>query len=329
MGAFPYVGPSSSVGTISDPRGFCSVSVQAEVSRLLNASVSVATKRVYDTGLDRFEDFRRSCNAGSDWPPTLRSVVEFVAYLSTQEMAPSTVKSYLSGISFKCKLNGFADVTQFFIVKKMISGLSRLNDRVDSRLPISPELLVKIIQTLPLVCSSSYESALFAALFSVAYYGFLRVGELVVANKSDFGHALLAHNVSVCDSQDMVQIKLPHSKTDQMGKGVVISLTSNESLTCPVYLVKQYLSLRKQLPGVFFCHVNSSPVTRFQFSSVLRKSLNAVGVRSERYKSHSFRVGAATFAAMQGFSEEKIKELGRWESRAFKNYIRIPTNELL
>lgn len=63
-------------------------------------------------------------------------MIEFVAYLSTQEMAPSTIKSYLSGIGFQCKLNGYTDVTRFFIIQKMLVGLSRLHNRVDNRLPI-------------------------------------------------------------------------------------------------------------------------------------------------------------------------------------------------
>ena len=43
------------------------------------------------------------------------------------------------------------------------------------------------------------------------------------------------------------------------------------------------------------------------------------------YKSHSFRIGAASWAAAKGFSNSKIRQLGRWISNAFLNYIQTPS----
>jgi hypothetical protein len=40
-------------------------------------------------------------------------------------------------------------------------------------------MLNKILKRLPMVCSSPYEALLFAAAFSMACHGFLRVGEIV------------------------------------------------------------------------------------------------------------------------------------------------------
>ena len=48
------------------------------------------------------------------------------------------------------------------------------------------------------------------------------------------------------------------------------------------------------------------------------------GLNVKNYKSHSFRIGAATTAWAKGFSEEQIQQMGRWNSEAFKKYIRIP-----
>ena len=233
----------------------------------------------------------RSFHLSNQWPPTLQSVVEFTAWLSTQGVSPSTAKSYMAGIGFHCKISGFVDVTQFFIITKMLSGMTRLDARVDQRFPISPELLVKIIQVLPVVCSSVYETTLFSAIFSLAFYGFLRVGELVVASKGEWGHALLAHTVKVKDHGGTIELELSHSKTDQAGKGVIINLQKIESPTCPVSLVKQFLAIRKRASCIFFCHFDGIPVTRYQFSALLKKSLNAIGLHTDRYRSHSFRMG--------------------------------------
>jgi hypothetical protein len=63
----------------------------------------------------------------------------------------------------------------------LIDGIKRSKSpQKDSRLPITIELLVKILSVLPIVCSSHYESELFTAGYTLAYYGLFRVGELIV-----------------------------------------------------------------------------------------------------------------------------------------------------
>jgi hypothetical protein len=49
---------------------------------------------------------------------------------------PATAKSYISGISYKIKINNLEDRTQSFILKKMLQGMQRLDKKKDSRKPI-------------------------------------------------------------------------------------------------------------------------------------------------------------------------------------------------
>lgn len=55
---------------------------------------------------------------------------------------------------------------------------------------------------------------------------------------------------------------------------------------------------------------------------MLQKTLQFNGIQGH-FRPHSFRIGRATDLAKQGVSESEIKALGRWESRAFQNYIRL------
>jgi hypothetical protein len=42
------------------------------------------------------------------------------------------------------------------------------------------------------------------------------------------------------------------------------------------------------------------------------------------FTTHSFRTGAASMMAILGYSDSDIKAMGRWSSRAFETYIRLP-----
>jgi hypothetical protein len=70
--------------------------------------------------------------------------------------------------------------------------------------------------------------------------------------------------------------------------------------------------------------MDGTPVTRQFFNQQLTYSLKWAGLHNDRYKGHSFRIGAATTAAAMDTPEDTIKRMGRWHSDAFRKYIRIP-----
>ena len=66
------------------------------------------------------------------------------------------------------------------MIKKMLEGCRRLRQRKDVRVPITLSILTRICQQLPFVTYSRYETLLFQAVYSLAYFGLFRVSELVV-----------------------------------------------------------------------------------------------------------------------------------------------------
>ena len=69
--------------------------------------------------------------------------------------------------------------------------------------------------------------------------------------------------------------------------------------------------------------MNGSPLTRSQFTGVLAKAIRCLGLPTQVYTSHSFRIGRASDLASKGLSNETIKQLGRWKSDAVERYIRL------
>jgi hypothetical protein len=87
--------------------------------------------------------------------------------------------------------------------------------------------------------------------------------------------------------------------------------------------IKSLLKFRPNIDGQLFCHLNHKKLTRFQFLAILRSALKFISLSSDDYNAHSFRIGAATTAAMLGKNDNEIKYMGRWKSDSFKRYIRM------
>ena len=159
-----------------------------------------------------------------------------------------------------------------------------------------------------------------------------RVGELLLPAPGAFNPRLhLAWgDVAVDNPNDprMVRCHLKQSKTDQMGRGVDVVLGRTSLPLCPVAALVGYIALRGSRPGPFFLTSAGVPITKPEFIKVFRQTLSAVGYPAEEYAGHSFRIGAATSAALAGVEDSTIQLLGRWQSSAFLSYIRTPDGRL-
>lgn len=169
------------------------------------------------------------------------------------------------------------------------------------------------------VCSSPFEVSLFQTCISLAFFGSLRIGELVSPSQSRVG-GLVFEDVLL--SNGALRIRIQRSKTNVFGRGVWLPIQAVNGEVCPVRAVSNYLSIHPSAPLPFCIHYDDSPVTRFQYISVFRRCLSAVGLQPNEFGSHSFRIGAATKAARAAFSEEQVQRIGRWKSSCYASYIR-------
>ena len=127
----------------------------------------------------------------------------------------------------------------------------------------------------------------------------------------------------------MLRVTIKQSKTDPFRKGVQLFVGRTSSPLCPVAAVLDYLTVRGTEPGPLFRYQDGRLLTRQRFANAVRDSLTHAGVDQSRYCTHSFRIGAATTAAAKGVEDAVIKTLGRWESLAYLQYVRIPRERLV
>jgi hypothetical protein len=96
---------------------------------------------------------------GSDWINRFNKFIETGRRKSAfgECLSASTITTYISGISTMHKLNGHTDNTKSFLVTKILEGSKRKNSpKADLRLPVSMNLLKRLIQSLPFVCTSVF-----------------------------------------------------------------------------------------------------------------------------------------------------------------------------
>jgi len=260
----------------------------------------------------------------------------FIAHCFKENLSASTVESYLSVIGYFHKLSNCNDMTQHFIIRKSLNGYQKMRNVKDSRLPITPAILNSLIHSLIHTCNSNFLRHMFKAMYLLAFHAFLRIGEITGSTPPQ-GKCLCANNITFkfdhANTLEGLELKFNQYKHRSGMHLPVLFVQRNLSnpIMCPVMALWEYWQLRKHidLNAPLFSFMADSKLSRQFFACQLKLSLKWAGLSQQNYKSHSFRIGAATTAAMAGISEEKkIQQMGRWKSSAFKKYIRIPTLNL-
>ena len=295
--------------------------MQYRAGKLLQAGIASNTQLTYATGLKAFKNFCKEYNLPLNWPASEQHIILFIARSFENGLSPNSITTYIAGINYYHKLNNWYDIQKIFVIQKLLEGCRRARTSKDPRAPISKNVLIDIVSILPKVCYNDYETSLFGALFTMAYFGLFRVSELVSSGQD------AKHNIQSSDIQfnsDNVIITLNYHKTNQRGRQINIKLPSDNNKTvCPINAGTIFRKNRPQQSGSFFCHANGTEVTRQQFSKVLSKCISKTTFANGHYRSHSFRIGRATDLAVQGIPNDTIMALGRWNSDCFKRYIRL------
>ena len=105
------------------------------------------------------------------------------------------------------------------------------------------------------------------------------------------------------DACRQVKLTIRQSKSDQLGKSVTLLLSETGSPVCKVNALSNFLKVRNPntpQDSQLLIHFNGNTLTRYQFSAILAKCLRFSNVLNGRYRSHSFRIGAATEDALRG-----------------------------
>ncbi|XP_011404126.1 PREDICTED: uncharacterized protein LOC105312864 [Amphimedon queenslandica] len=174
-------------------------------------------------------------------------------------------------------------------------------------------------------------NALLWATVCIAFFGFLRLGEVMVAGP-EATPPILISGIAIDSHSDpgIIRLSLGRMKTEPFGTGTTVFLgKTGVAGLCPVRAILNYLRVCPSLnQGPLLIFPDWSPLTRDVFVKHLKDTLAARGIDQRWYSGHSFRIGAATSTAQAGVPDHLIKALGRWKSEAYQIYIRTPLSSL-
>ena len=299
-------------------------------SAIFIKGLALSTHKTYGAAMKQFFTFCTHFNILCPFPVTEHLLCCFAAFLVDRGLAPQTVKGYLAAVrnmQVSLGLPDPSDQSSLPMLKRVQAGIQRIRSMAGpsrTRLPITASVLERIRGQLE--SSNHHHEELLRAVACTAFFGFFRLGELCPATVSKVHPAasIMWGDVTV-DSRENPTMVMKHFKCDQFGVGANIILGRTGQSLC---LVTAIVIIRGSGPGVFFQRLQAQVVTKAWFIDQLRSILSAVGVPQHLYAGHSFRIGEATTAAMAGVEDSTIQTLGRWQSAAYLQYVRMPSEQL-
>ena len=266
-------------------------------------------------------------------------VCQFVAMLAAEQVSHSSIKGYLSALrhlqiyrlGYDPNIGDMAGLHSVLQGIKRSQAISGRGSSTRTRLPVTASIMRSLKHCWE-AGGASFDKAMLWATACACFFGFLRSGEATVPSSSAYDPAV---HLSITDvsidsgtAPTKVLLNIKASKTDPFRKGVTVCLRRTNRDICPVAAIISYIATRGLSPGPLFRFEDGTPLTRPRLVRELRAALSSEGIDVSKYAGHSFRIGAATTAVAVGVEDSLIKILGRWQSAAYSQYVRIPPDDL-
>ena len=244
--------------------------------------------------------------------------------VKTMKLYLTGIKSYQLDLGIDC--SAFSDPR----LERTLQGIKRDHSEAARRIR-TPLTRPHLLQMLSNLTVHNYDDIVIRAAFSLAFAGFLRIGEFTY-RPIDLQMGPAFHNwfltkssVRFIENDKHIELTLPASKTDPFRQGIQLIIAGSHDGACPVRAMKQLLAIdtHRSPQAPLFCvgRIEQQPFTREYVVQKLRELGIHSGLGVAAWNGHSFRRGAATWAAEVGISEAQIQTLGRWRSDAYKAYI--------
>ena len=304
-----------------------------ELVKVANHALSANTWKGYSTIWNNIAKISTETKVAITYPMNLEMVQAILGYYVVKGLKASTIRGYIASLKKGHAIKGCkSEALDDGFVETILNGLKN-KESVQKQEPkgvMTLEILELIWKKLKISSLHISEKRLLWAASSLLFFGSLRPSECLCAKPHEFDNAktLTWADVKFIDAKidgktvEFLQLKLKNPKTTSSLPDQVVELPALDTKICAVKAMKKWhlvskAELHKDHP--VFMKRSGELATMGYFNAVLRDLLREI---SPKITARSFRPGLSTILARQGASQESLKSLGRWTSKAYLCYIK-------
>ncbi len=289
---------------------------QAKDIAAMTADDFAQAARAVSTRRENAKDVQYFVRHGGTLPATPEVVIEWLTKVASL-LAPATIQRRMISVHLWHQENGHESPITDAQVKRVFAGIGRTVGLAQRTVaPLVRDDLLAVLEAVER--QKPLRAARDTALLLVMFSGALRRGSAIDIRVEDityheFGFDLL----------------LRKSKTDQAGKGLVVSIPKALGDKCPVKAVARWRELAGINSGYLFRSVKHEQVgeTKLHADSVCRIVKQAVALSGRdpsKYSSHSARAGFVTSAAAAQMPLADIAQVTKHRGmQSLQRYLRV------
>ena len=320
-----------------------SVKRRESLARYINQGLSQKTWSSYRTAERMWRTCEKENKMKLEMPWGKKETLIFLDWLLTDRaVSAATASAYLAGIRKLHEIRGVEEpklrsgiINQIIKGKKNEEAVKKRSSDDKGRLPVTLTIMKILKETIRNSSLELEEKLLLWAVSTVAFHGSFRIHEILCKQETEYDpdFTLLEDDVTIDSFKNdkglegrVLQISLKHPKEDKAGKVVVVDVYETGGPTCPAKAFCLWMNRRnKDGNKVLFRKNDGTPLTGRRFNLHLRQLLGPhIDYRKGKITAHSFRSGIPSLLGQLGHTDEAIKSVGRWSSRSFEHYLKLP-----
>lgn len=313
--------------------------VLRDLQHAVSHSVAEGTWAGYKSAERLLAEYCKAENLPLDLPVSEKVVIGFVHWLAYhRKLKAGTINGYLAGIRKLHVVKGVpCPNLRNELVKLILEGRknietgNKLRDTQTKkeRQPFTTDTMRLLKIRIKAADMDPADKITVWCASSLLYHGACRGGELLCKSEKEFDPAftLLKSDIALVNSSgtESIQLRLKMPKEVHDSRAVIIDIFATGTGICPVAAAKKWaVTARNQEEGMpAFLLKSGKPLTTNRLNHIIKERFLGY-LESHNLTVHSFRTGAASGLAAHGASTDDIKNIGRWSSRAYKSYVKMP-----
>ncbi len=317
--------------------GMClSKEARDSLSNIGNHGLSKSTWSNYRTAERMLRKCEKQLKRKMELPLSQENTLVWIDWLiRCRGVRHGTVTNYLAGIRQLHVVKGLqapvvrTDLVNLILARKKNMDRLEKNKGEGSRLPVTYSVMRLLKAALRDSDMEKQEKLLIWAVCCLAFNGVFRIHELLSKEEGEFDpdFTLLEENLVWLEEENIILVRLKWPKEDKKGSEFEVEVFETGGEFCPVKALRRWRLQEpprdKGLPA--FRLPSGKALTGRRFNKCIRQLLSPfLDYKAGKITAHSFMAGVPSLLAAAGFSDEEIKAVGRWSSRAFERYVKLP-----